>query len=97
MMLRFQDAFKAKYMAKRGLKSYGLKDEGNTMSMLRGQITSSLASYKRKIQKTQAGDLDKQLNDVPKSSNPLAAVLSLARKKKEEEALKMEEEGFPPT
>ena len=49
MMLNFKDALKEKYLTKTGHHGYGLKDEGKTMGMLRGKISSSLNSYKRNI------------------------------------------------
>lgn len=34
-MLRFQKAFTNKYLESKGLRNYGIKDEGNTLNIFR--------------------------------------------------------------
>jgi len=51
MMLRFGEALKTKYLTKRHGNTYGLKDEGNTIQVLRNNISNSLDGYKRSMTK----------------------------------------------
>ena len=81
-MLRFQSAFHNKYLEGKGLKSYGIKDEGNTLNIFRQNIRKSLISYKGGAAEGAAS----KTVAAQDSKNPLAAVFAIAAKKREEEA-----------
>ena len=51
LMMKFKEALKVKYLERNGSQSYGLKDEGSTMQMLRENINNSLGSYRKSVQK----------------------------------------------
>ena len=52
MMLKFKEGLKEKYLSKNGGHFYGIKDEGETMGILRKNISSQLNTYKRRITQT---------------------------------------------
>lgn len=91
-MSKLGDALKERYFSSK--HHYGLKDEGNTMQVLRSNITSQLGRYQRNFvrKNSDANKAEGAAEAIP--ANPLAAVFALAeKKKKEEEAKRRVENG----
>ena len=65
LMLRFQEAFTNKYLQAKGLKSYGLKDEGNTLSIFRQNITQSLQQYKSSMRPSMGAPVRRSQSEEP--------------------------------